>query len=788
MKLYGNSICILSLAACILMSCQEEQIITKMSISPLSATVNGGGETILVEVNCNSEWSLHIMDNEDGWLSVDPAYGTGPAEVLLTALPSDEAGRTAEIVLSSSGMEAVMTVEAGEVCWIGENFDAGKAPMHFPYPEIEGYGGWQKYGLGSSTAEYVGNGSYVVRVAGNNSVWMENISSEYEMNNIDMSYPGDGIYTLSFDVQGSYQDENAESTAVLGNGDLSLSVSSTGIDYIPVSYSPVSNSDWQTMQAIFGMYNASRMYVKWVAESPGIRLDNVLLVKGREPALDSPVMIVGAGEATEVGKTSAVLNGRWVYSGRDPVIETGFTYWMEDEPENIVSVVSDTGASVFDYQVSGLAEGETYVFRAFVRTSSGTSFSKDMKFITLVDAVDARISDVRKLWNGTDAKLPAGWTLHATVISDFSGGNMSTDEIAVVDGTTGNSGLFIRVVDDSGTGTSLDVPVNSDVDISLRGVRFATGGRLMIEVPASNITVNGSMTGTVAVALPSVEDVREYDGMLVSIDDVQAVPAYIPRPWGSGMNEEPGIVDVPMQSKSGEFHVRTLPEAEFAYGRVGKNSGRITGICLCENGNVYIMPRKNADIELFDDRIGPLTEKIVYYEDFGISSKNTKFPDYDGFRSENQPDTYWETESTKCDVRISKVYSFGYPGASGNSEIYCNEKKAYFYLKGLNTLDCGYMYFTMGASYNNNKQVTVNTKHTNFVIEYSADQGDSWTNVPYTCIVEGQGDSVQDEVSPWGLIEFDASLVIPESEDLWFRFSFTVNNGRIDDLRLVRYE
>ena len=81
----------------------------------------------------------------------------------------------------------------------------------------------------------------------------------------------------------------------------------------------------------------------------------------------------------------------YAMQGSDDIISQGFEYWNVGDshsngffaPDNGVQTVTATGQRM-TAQVSGLAGGATYGYRAFVRTQRGTTYGEEFQFTTPV--------------------------------------------------------------------------------------------------------------------------------------------------------------------------------------------------------------------------------------------------------------------------------------------------------------------------------------------------------------------------------------------------------------------
>ncbi len=187
----------------------------------------------------------------------------------------------------------------------------------------------------------------------------------------------------------------------------------------------------------------------------------------------TPVVVV-AGEvtttpATEVGNTSATLNGALVSAGNSENFTVGFAlstmadFTLEDaNVQNIVATVTD---ATFSQAVTDLVEGQTYFFRAYITNEAGTAYGAVETF-TLSGLADAMANSLEVSLYPNPAQEVAnieinGLTSDAkVVISDLQGRVLSEGEIKAnttaytIELSNFASGVYyIRIVTDSAIST-----------------------------------------------------------------------------------------------------------------------------------------------------------------------------------------------------------------------------------------------------------------------------------------------------------------------------------------------
>ena len=166
-------------------------------------------------------------------------------------------------------------------------------------------------------------------------------------------------------------------------------------------------------------------------------------VEGNEMTFTTASIPVVAGQvtttpATEVGNTSATLNGALVSAGNSENFTVGFAlattadFTLEDA--NVQNITATVNGNTFSQAVNNLVEGQTYFFRAYITNEAGTTYGAVETFTLsgLADAVANTLQvslypnptqDVANLRiNGLnqDAKI---------VISDLQGRILSQDQI-----------------------------------------------------------------------------------------------------------------------------------------------------------------------------------------------------------------------------------------------------------------------------------------------------------------------------------------------------------------------
>ena len=147
---------------------------------------------------------------------------------------------------------------------------------------------------------------------------------------------------------------------------------------------------------------------------------------------------VTTSPATNVGNTSATLNGALVNAGESENFTVGFAlsttadFTLETaEVQNITATLTD---ATFSQSVTDLVEGQTYFFRAYITNEAGTAYGAVETF-TLSSLADALANQINAVVYPNPATTQAtlqveGLTQDAKiVISDLQGRILSEGEM-----------------------------------------------------------------------------------------------------------------------------------------------------------------------------------------------------------------------------------------------------------------------------------------------------------------------------------------------------------------------
>jgi hypothetical protein len=174
---------------------------------------------------------------------------------------------------------------------------------------------------------------------------------------------------------------------------------------------------------------------------------------------------VTTSPATEVGNTSATLNGALVNAGNSENIAVGFAlatvadFTLETaDVQNITATLTD---ATFSQVVTDLAQGQTYFYRAYATNEAGTAYGAVETF-TLSGLTDALANAINAVVYPNPATSQATLEINGLnqdakiVISDLQGRILSQDQISAgktrytINVSEMASGVYyIRIVTDS---------------------------------------------------------------------------------------------------------------------------------------------------------------------------------------------------------------------------------------------------------------------------------------------------------------------------------------------------
>ncbi len=198
----------------------------------------------------------------------------------------------------------------------------------------------------------------------------------------------------------------------------------------------------------------NKLLSEWVSTS-FTTLEQIIIVAGE----------VTTTPATEVGNTSATLNGALVSAGNSENFTVGFAlsttadFTLEDaNVQNITATLTD---ATFSQSVTDLVEGQTYFFRAYITNEAGTAYGA-----VLSGLADAMANSLEVSLYPNPAQEVANIEINGLnqeakiVISDLQGRILSQDTINAgesrytINVSNFASGVYyIRIVTDAAIST-----------------------------------------------------------------------------------------------------------------------------------------------------------------------------------------------------------------------------------------------------------------------------------------------------------------------------------------------
>lgn len=199
-----------------------------------------------------------------------------------------------------------------------------------------------------------------------------------------------------------------------------------------------------------------------------------------------PVPSVTTSDASNITSSGATLSGEVTSDGGEVVLSRGFMYGTsaDDLSQN---VQSGSGTGSFTANISGLADGTTYYYKAYATSSAGTGYGEVMSFTTLT------IYPPSVQTNSASNITTTGATLSGDVTFD---GNTTVTARGFMYGTDANN-LTQSVQSGSGTGSFTK---------TLTGLSYGTTYYYKAYATNSGGTSYGDVRTftTIAVYLPTV--------------------------------------------------------------------------------------------------------------------------------------------------------------------------------------------------------------------------------------------------------------------------------------------
>ena len=188
------------------------------------------------------------------------------------------------------------------------------------------------------------------------------------------------------------------------------------------------------------------------ADSTVFIMDITPNVNDGYPIFGSSMVYVHTGEASDIGFSSATLNG--IYYAEDMDI-VGFEYKHQSET-NYTTVYSNIGTPVA-YQLTGLTPDNTYNYRLVVQKNGLTYYGDDLSFTTLACDLQASVAtSVSEMCDGNTATFTASCTSeHSDYFTYQWNNNVTGNILQVTDGET----YTVTAQDTNGCSTTAEASV-----------------------------------------------------------------------------------------------------------------------------------------------------------------------------------------------------------------------------------------------------------------------------------------------------------------------------------------
>ena len=188
------------------------------------------------------------------------------------------------------------------------------------------------------------------------------------------------------------------------------------------------------------------------ADSTVFVMDITPNVNDGYPIFGSSMVYVHTGEASDIGFSSATLNG--IYYAEDMDI-VGFEYKHQSET-NYTTVYTNIGTPVA-YRLTGLTPDNTYNYRLFVQKDGLTYYGDEQSFTTLACDLQASVAtSVSEMCDGNTATFTASCTSeHSNYFTYQWNNNVTGNILQVTDGET----YTVTVQDTNGCSTTAEASV-----------------------------------------------------------------------------------------------------------------------------------------------------------------------------------------------------------------------------------------------------------------------------------------------------------------------------------------
>lgn len=606
---------------------QEPQVVTGQAsdITSTSATLNGTYNFGTPATELGFEWKL----SSDGSEAYQKVQGVG--SVAFTAPISGLSASTsydyrAYAILDGEtyyGDVKSFTSDAGGTVLLKESMgtEGGSSTTY-----VDSYTGWLKEGLGAYDVTYTGVASDKVTIratsdgaskdyegaSGSNYVYFGKTQpNSFFVNNITTG--GASNFTLSFGCN----EYSSSQDNIVTAAELQVFYSTTGADnsytQLNVPYSGVERK-WQLASVSFTTpAPAQNLWLKFTCNvNSAISIDDITL-RTTDNVNIEPAPKVTTASATNVGDNTATVGGSYTYTGSQTISKVGVAYKTASDTD-FTEMDAASVASPFTVDLTGLANGTIYNYKAYVKIGSDTYYGNEESFTTTGAAVAKSIKELKALMTGTaDYTVAENITITGTVVSNYQTANMDYMSIVLQDSQEPGSGITVRWPGSSGH----EFAYGAELTVSAQGgeLSYYYGVLQLTPTATDKITATGK-TNTPQPVSVTVEQLNtdQYQGMYVAVPGSQVVAADLSKTmsegasWGNIQMETTGSGSGTyiMSTKGGKYG------ATFKNESVPQLNGTLKGVAYINNTTIQVMPQALTDFQGWTDPRFGAPEEIAF--------------------------------------------------------------------------------------------------------------------------------------------------------------------------------
>jgi len=330
---------------------------------------------------------------------------------------------------------------------------------------------------------------------------------------------------------------------------------------------------------------------------------------GKEiPIMQSGKPVVKTADSTFIDEANVTLSGAWYYSGKIEVTEIGFAVAPESTGiyTNYKLVRDSITQGIFSGKISNLLSATKYLYKSYVKTSTGDYFfGLEKSFTTDVPPVHLAIKDLVARAKALSVGGSKELTESEYIVVSISNVVEATDVItlSLVDNdcsadiaagkSVANYGITATIVSDS---TTRGVYKTGEVlTIRSKGALLSNikGNPLFAIRNLKNITITS--TGAILTPVKVVHtELSNYLAMYVAIENTQITKSYLIKStypsWGNTLF----TMEV---NGSEESYLMQLPNgASFASDPVLTGSGTLNGIVAPGQIGYLLSPSSASDV------------------------------------------------------------------------------------------------------------------------------------------------------------------------------------------------